>query len=249
MAPVMLDDLAHPGRGPTLGIVGGMGPLASAEFLRTVYRFHLGEPEQASPCCILSSDPTIPDRTAAIREGLVEVLAERLAQAVADLLTAGATRVVIACVTVHCVLPMLPEPLRRNVVSLLDLTIDELLTSDDGPFLLLVTTGTRSARIFENHQRWREVAPRVLLPDEQDQKQLQAWIYELKSGMPAAIRLDWLESLRGRYGAAGLVFGCTELHLLQELIANGGKEADLGRIIDPLWIAARDLPRILADTR
>jgi aspartate racemase len=184
----------------------------------------------------------------AIRDGLSEALAGRLEQAVASLLKAGAQRVLIACVTVHWVLPMLPEPLRRSVVSLLDLTIDELLASGDGPFLLLVTTGTRAARIFENHERWRDIAPRVLLPDERDQSQLQARIYELKAGRSVGTCLEWLGSLRDRYGAAGLVFGCTELHLLQGPIAEGGGEADLGRIIDPLWVAARDLPRILADT-
>jgi len=224
-----------------------MGPLASAELLRTIYRLQLGQPEQLSPRCILSSDPTFPDRTAAIHEGQVEILAERLAEAVADLLTAGAARVVIACVTIHCVLPMLPEPLRRSVVSLLDLTIEELLATRERPFLLLVTTVTRAARIFESHERWQEVSQRVLFPDEPDQKRLHALIYELKCGMPGATCLDWLSSLRSRYGAAGFVFGCTELHLLQGLISHGSEETELGRIIDPLWIAARDLPRILAD--
>ena len=46
-----------------LGILGGMGPLASAEFVRSVYELNVQTKEQASPVCVLYSDPTIPDRT------------------------------------------------------------------------------------------------------------------------------------------------------------------------------------------
>ena len=46
-----------------LGILGGMGPLASAEFLKTIYEYGTRDLEQRSPACILYSDPTFPDRT------------------------------------------------------------------------------------------------------------------------------------------------------------------------------------------
>ncbi len=52
-----------------LGILGGMGALASAELLYTVYRLNTTEPEQGSPVCLLYSDPSIPDRTGAILRG------------------------------------------------------------------------------------------------------------------------------------------------------------------------------------
>lgn len=82
--------------------------------------------------------------------------------------------------------------------------------------------------------------------EERDQEQLHAWIYRLKTGEAAAGPcLDWIGSLRHRYGAAGLIFGCTELHLLRELIAARGGEAGCGSIVDPLWIAARDLRKLL----
>lgn len=235
-----------PEKGAILGIVGGMGPLASTEFLRTIYRLHIVEPEQASPACILSSDPTFPDRTKAIQEGRTKVLTERLSRAVADLVALGASRVVVACVTVHSVLASLPEPLQQRVISLVDLTVDEILGSVAGPFLMLATSGTRAARIFESHERWSSVAERVRFLDERDQEKLHAWIYRLKTGEAAEPCLDWIGSLRHRYGAGGLIFGCTELHLLRELIAARGSEARCGSIVDPLWIAARDLRKLLA---
>jgi aspartate racemase len=230
---------------PILGIVGGMGPLASAELLRTIYRLQIRDPEQASPVCLLHSDPTFPDRTAAIREGRTGILAERLARAVSDLVELGASRVLIACITVHCVLASLPARLRRTVVSLIDLTVDEIARSETGPFLLLTTSGTRDARIFESHERWDSVAGRVRFLDDEDQERLHAWVYRLKAGEPGEPCLDWIGALPGRYGAAGLVFGCTELHLLWEPMAARGGEARAGSVVDPLRIAARDLPKLL----
>src|SRR5215210_6912814 len=107
-----------------LGIIGGMGPLASAEFVGTLYRLNLLETEQETPSCILLSDPTFPDRTEAILAGSVDVLAERLEQTLRALLDQGVDRIVIACVTIHHVLPLVPEPLRLKVISLLDLMVN-----------------------------------------------------------------------------------------------------------------------------
>src|SRR5437764_219943 len=97
----------------TLGLLGGMGPLASAEFIATLYHLNLVEPEQESPSCILLSDPTFPDRTEAILAGDTGLLALRLEQALQRLVDLGADWIVIACVTIHHVLPQVREPLRR----------------------------------------------------------------------------------------------------------------------------------------
>ncbi|HEY0783486.1 MAG TPA: aspartate/glutamate racemase family protein, partial [Thermoanaerobaculia bacterium] len=66
---------------PKLGILGGMGPLASAEFVHTLYRLHLNGPEQGAPACVLLSDPSFPDRTEAILRGESEDLTARLTAA------------------------------------------------------------------------------------------------------------------------------------------------------------------------
>ena len=52
-----------------IGVLGGMGPMASAEFLKTVYTCCRGEVEQEFPVVMVYSDPTIPDRTSAFRAG------------------------------------------------------------------------------------------------------------------------------------------------------------------------------------
>jgi aspartate racemase len=79
----------------TLGILGGMGPLASAAFLDSVYRLNTTEPEQRSPVCVVLSDPTFPDRTAAILKGETGPLTARLAAALDRLIGMGADRILV----------------------------------------------------------------------------------------------------------------------------------------------------------
>ncbi|HEX9943414.1 MAG TPA: aspartate/glutamate racemase family protein [Thermoanaerobaculia bacterium] len=229
-----------------LGVLGGMGPLASAEFLQTIYRLNLALPEQGSPVCIVCSDPTFPDRTAAIVNGSVQALGERLARALESLVRIGATRLIITCVTAHYALPFLPPTLHRKVISLVDLAVQEL-AAFPRPRLLLASDGTRRARLFESHERWPSVADWVQFPDARHQAELHNWIFRLKSGEPAADCLSWLDRLSARYGTDGFIFGCTEFHLLQRPLAEIGEgdvQAERG-VVDPLWIAARDLRKLL----
>jgi aspartate/glutamate racemase len=50
---------------PVLGILGGMGPVASAAFVRSLYREAAFRREQAAPACIL-----LPSSSACVRSGM-----------------------------------------------------------------------------------------------------------------------------------------------------------------------------------
>ncbi|MCB1034320.1 MAG: hypothetical protein KDD47_10865, partial [Acidobacteria bacterium] len=61
---------------PVWGIVGGLGPLASAEFLLTIYEQYTDVAEQEMPVCLVISDPTFPDRTTRFLAGDFDELTE-----------------------------------------------------------------------------------------------------------------------------------------------------------------------------
>jgi len=221
-----------------LGILGGMGPLASAEFLNTIYRLNITDPEQGAPVCVMISDPSFPDRTEAILRGDTGRLVERLTAALGDLVSLGADRIVIACVTAHHVLDQVPQILRQRVVSLIDLVIDQVLT-EPRRRLLLTTNGTRTARIFERAERWPDVAQWMERPSAEDQETLHALLYRLKRGEVAGEVVRWLEDLPARYDVEGCIFGCTELHLVYRAMEERGSAAG---VLDPLTLAARAAP-------
>src|SRR5436305_6814732 len=132
------------------GVLGGMGPLASAEFLNTIYEKNMGVKEQESPIVYLISDPTIPDRTECFLNGTQEMLLEHFSSAIEKLAGLGVDRIVVCCVTIHPLVPRLPAYLQEKIVSLVDLVFESVL-QDGKKHLLLCTQGSRQMRIFEDH--------------------------------------------------------------------------------------------------
>jgi len=225
----------------TLGVLGGMGPLASARFVYNLYELNPARREQDLPRVLLDSDPELPDRTAAIMNGTGDVVRQRLASRVVGLLDLGATRIVVPCVTAHHFIGLMDPALRAPVVSLVDVTVSQLAQAPE-PLLMLSTTGTRRARIFERAPGWPSVANRVVLPSRADQELIHQLIYQLKWKGAAAGALPIIEALRRRYGCAGVIVGCTEFHLVsRELTAVYGPTG----VVDALLTIAAGIGDLL----
>src|SRR5690349_16556204 len=163
-----------------LGIVGGLGPMASAEFLKTVYEYGIGENEQDAPVVLMYSDPTFPDRTDSFLAGESELLLARLTGALQCLADAGASRFVICCMTIHYLLPSLPAHLSARVVSLLDVIFDNL-KREPRRHLLICSNGTRRLELFQKHPQWEKHKSQIVLPDDDDQNKIhRELIYPIK---------------------------------------------------------------------
>jgi aspartate racemase len=223
-----------------LGVVGGLGPLVSAEFLKTIYEEGIAGAEQNSPRVLMYSDPTFPDRTSAFLAGDEEPIVRQLTGVLESLREQGAARIVICCVTMHHVLHRVPAHLRALVVSLIDVAAEAVIRSDE-KHLLLCSTGTRRLRLFEAHPRWTEIRERVVLPSDEDQDAVHRMIYALKVNEPIGAVAPALESLLHKYGVQSFVAGCTEMHLFaKHRLRQTGQ-----RCIDPLYIIARDLESVV----
>lgn len=221
-----------------LGIVGGLGPLASAAFVRTIY-------EHAQPRLALWSDPNILDQTASLSSGLDDAAGDQLAVAVDKLLEAGATHIVLCCIVAHALTGALSERGRDRLVSLISV-IDRELAAAGEPHLMVGTSSARAAGVFSGCR-----TDLLVYPGEADQAAIHDLIYRLKEGGTPAGAAESLAGLRRRYGVAGLIFGCTELHLLTRQLGGGGLRGvappdrhsavhpDAGNIIDPLLSIAR----------
>ncbi len=112
-----------------LGILGGLGPLASVEFLKTIYELNITESEQESPICFLYSNPTIPKRSETIAAGQSQILLDFLTATLEELCQMGSSKIVIVCLTMHHFLPQLPTYFQEKVISLVDLIIQDVLKS------------------------------------------------------------------------------------------------------------------------
>jgi aspartate racemase len=197
-----------------VAVIGGMGPLASAAFVSTIYERTTSLREQEMPRVILWSDPSFPDRTSALLEGRRDELARYLQRAIEDCEARGAHQVVvICCVTVHAVLPLLPSRLQARVVSLVDVLLETVIERRR-PQLLLSTSGTRRARLLEEHPLWKDASRWLHWPDEQEQERVHRAIYEIKCRNGVADAAALVQSLLRAHALGSFVAACTELHLV-----------------------------------
>ena len=221
-----------------LGIVGGLGPLASAEFLKTVYEYGIGENEQDAPIVLLHSDPTFPDRTDSFLAGESELLLARLTGALQCLSDAGASRFVICCMTIHYLLPSVPAHLRARVISMLDVIFANL-----GPrrYLLICSNGTRKLELFQQHPQWARHKSEIVLPDDDDQNKIhRELIYPIKKHPDFRGLKLLLETLLQRYEVDDFIAGCSEIHVLaKHVIFSNDRAPDYG-CLDPLTIIAKE---------
>lgn len=229
-------------RRPPLGVLGGMGPLVSAEFVRTIYEQPFDGPEQNAPHVILHSDPSMPDRTAAFLNGRADEVLERLVASLERLDREGVSRIVICCITAHYLLPRLPEALRARVVSLLDVVADAIAARPER-HLLLCTTGTRRLRLFETHARWDAMRDRLVMPDDEDQAEVHRTIYQVKEHTDVRGLVGLVERLLGKYGVRSFVAGCTEIHFASKRLGGAPRAGAAFGCVDPLAIVAERVAR------
>lgn len=222
-----------------LGVVGGLGPLASAEFLKTVYECGIGANEQDAPVVLMYSDPTFPDRTDSFLAGESELLLARLTRALQFLSDGGASRFVICCMTIHHLLPSLPAHLSARVVSMLDVIFSNLKPPER--HLLICSNGTRRLELFQSHPQWEKHKSQIVLPDDDDQNKIhRELIYPIKKN-PDFRRLKLLlESLLQRYEVDSFIAGCSEIHILAKQVFNSDPTPDY-RCLDPLMIIAKSV--------
>jgi aspartate racemase len=228
-----------------LGILGGMGPLASAAFLQTIYEVAVEQvaptAEQQLPRCLLDSDPAIPDRTEAILSGRTEELTRVVSERVEALVRLGATRVVMTCVTAHHVVDRLDHELRARLISVVDALFAELDVAGEGRFLMLATTGTRKVRTFERSPHWPAVAHRVVLPPPDAQEEIHYLLYRLKREPVTAALAHRFQRLADRFDCHGVIAGCTEMHL----VTRWGRVHGAGPVVlDPLLGIATGLRKL-----
>lgn len=227
----------------SLGILGGLGPLASAEFLKTIYEFNITDLEQESPTCILYSDPTFPNRIDAIQGGSDDLLTSLLVQSLERICQLGVSQVVVACVTMHYFLPKVPVSLREKVISLIDIIVKEVLNTEK-LHVLLCAKGARQVGIFQKHAQWNLLEQYVLLPDEDEQNRLQNYIYQIKKNGDQDSIINYFDTLVGKYKVDSLIAGCTELHIVNKHFMREYKSPNY-RIVDPLLTIAKNFHQLI----
>lgn len=136
--------------GKTLGVLGGMGPAASAEFMRLLAAKAPAVIDQQHPKVILYSIPGTPDRTAFIL-GKGEDPEPYLIDGLKTLSGWGADILAVTCNTAHYYIDHFRQDIDKPIVHIIEETIRESRDVSPEGAWLLATSGTMKAGIYQNH--------------------------------------------------------------------------------------------------
>jgi aspartate racemase len=219
-----------------LGIIGGMGPMASAVFYDMISSNTDASCDQENLNLILLSHAGMPDRTRAILskdEAQIEEVRSKLLADAIFLQNAGCTAIAVTCNTAHYFVNMIEGELDIPFIHLIRETA-EAVASEFGAkkVAVLATDGTIETRLYQDELSKRGVI--AFTPKAEVQALVMHEIYEcIKSGKPADEEI-WqkIEEYVKAEGCEAAVLACTELSVVR-------KELSLGSFyFDPMDIMA-----------
>ncbi|RKT99410.1 aspartate racemase [Burkholderia sp. Nafp2/4-1b] len=227
-----------------IGVVGGVGPAATVDFLDKIVRNTPASRDQDHLKLLVEQNPQIPDRTENLIGSGVDPTISLYATC-KKLEDGDADVIAIPCNTAHAFVERIQPYLGIPIVNMLTVTVAHL--RDTWPALrdvgVLATSGTIESGVYEKaleSQGLRQVVPPPAL-----QARVMEAIYG-KHGVKAGFTTGQCEDDIGAAvdaliaeGVSVIVLGCTELPILLpggEYVARNGGRATL---VDPTDVLAR----------
>jgi aspartate racemase len=209
-----------------IGVLGGMGPLATADFFSKVIAAAPAKRDEDHVPLLIQSDPRIPGRPAAILRGGESPLPALLAGR-DRLITAGAIALAMPCNTAHVWLPELQQGCPVPFLSIVDASCDEAAArvKPGAAIGLIGTEATLTSRLFDSELTRRGFKP-VLPSDDELRDLILPAIEQVKAGRAAegGEQVERaVQALFGR-GAEVVVLACTETPLALDAIASPLRE-------------------------
>ncbi len=207
-----MNTLSNP---PLLGVLGGMGPLAAADFLKKLVEETPAASDQEHIPYVAWGVPQIPDRPAAILNGGASPLPQML-RGIAALKQAGAQAIAIACNTAHHWHDDLQRegglPILHIADAVCDLLAERGITT--GSIGLIGTEGTLQAGFFQQRFAARGLGCIVSSTSDRQKLVLPAIAAVKVNQLPLAHTLAVQAVLRLHdAGARAVVLACTETPL------------------------------------
>lgn len=196
-----------------IGIIGGMGPLATADLFEKIVLHTEASCDQEHLRVLIDSNTRIPDRTAAILHGGADPVPELTASA-QGLERQGADVLLMPCNTAHHFYDAVQAAVSLPVLHMIRLTAQTLEERGIKTAGLLATDGTVQTGIYQ--RCFEGTGIQLLTPDQTGQEAVMDMIYQgVKAGRrdyDAGAARTAMEALL-RQGAETLILGCTELPL------------------------------------
>lgn len=234
----------------TVGIIGGMGPLATVDMLRKIIFHSPAHNDQEHLHIIVDDFPQIPDRTAAIL-GQGKDPIPLMIQSAKLLEDDGAELLVMACNTAHYYWEDIVSLIKTPMLNIQVETARFLRELHLHKVGLLATDGTLKSNLYQKACQKEEIT--ILEPNAEAQKSVMKGIYEIKAGnLETGKRyLSEIAHALVTEGAEAIIAGCTEIPLIlhstenlkvidpTEILAEAVVQRAYSGVIDPIKITQR----------
>lgn len=216
-----------------LGVIGGLGPIATAHFMELVINMTDVDKDQEHLPMIVYNMPFIPDRTAYILDNTKENPLPKMLEIGKTLQQQGATCVAVPCVTAHYFMDKLEAGVSVPLINGVQETVAHLKENGIQKVGIMATDGTVRSGIF--HKELEKQGLQPIAPGAAAQADVMHLIFNnVKAGKSAEMDrfLSAAEDLR-KQGAQAIILGCTELSLIK-------RDHDIGQgFIDAMEVLAR----------
>jgi aspartate racemase len=217
----------------TIGIIGGMGPLATADLYTKIINFTVAEKDQEHVPVIIDSNPLIPDRTDYILHGGESPLPE-IVKSIRRLEAAGCDFLIMPCNTAHHIIDEIKTTTKIPFINMMEETVKIVARDYPGEKVgLLATDGTAKSGAY--HRYFEPLGVDVIIPKEH-QEDVMEYIYQgVKTGNlekdlnGIEMAVHEMETM----GATIFILGCTELSAVSQRIRTIEND-----FLDPLEILA-----------
>lgn len=199
-----------------LGVLGGMGPMATSVFFERVIKNTLATCDQDHVDMMILNHASLPDRTLAIATGQHSIFLKAIEPDFKKMEAAEVTRIAIPCNTSHFFYEALSQMTSIPIINMVEETVKQLSQSGYAgkKIGILATDGTIKSGVYKNMlEKYGMVA---ISPDDKNQMVVMQTIYSIKSGeKPSMFEIEHLiyDMVRVQ-GCSKVILACTELSLL-----------------------------------
>ncbi|MFJ6211051.1 aspartate/glutamate racemase family protein [Lysinibacillus sp. NPDC092081] len=210
----------------TLGIIGGVGPLATMFIGEMIVRRTKATKDQEHLHTIIDNDTNIPDRTAFILDSTKENPVPVIVADAKKLASVGANVIAIPCNTAHTFYDEIVEGSPVPVLHMIRETAKRASDLGAERVGILATTGTLTSHMYQDALEEFDITP--VVPDDVMKEKVMSIIYDYVKAGKDVSQEDWqpIEEAMLALNCDRIVLGCTELSIVNRDLKLSDKYID-----------------------